>query len=189
MSTTLLGGPLVEPVSLAEVKQRLRITHNDEDAVITALIESARAHVEVSTGLILMKQSWRINVNDWPEKGVIPLSFWPLLSVDKVTLYDDSGGSRILLPSLYQLKRQLRPATLCLQRSPLASIGLIKGLEIDVTAGYSDKAEDVPAPLRQAILLIIDYWFEVRGIAGNSAELGIPLSALEVMQPYYARRL
>ena len=189
MSATLLSGPAAEPVSLAEVKQRLRLTNDDEDAVLTALIEAARTHIEDATGLILIEQKWRVSLDEWPERGIVFLPFWPLLSVEKVTLYDDTDQSRILLPSLYHVRKHSRPAKLHLQRSPLASVGAINRIEIDVAAGYGSAPKDVPSPLRQALFMIIDYWFEVRGVAGNTAEFGIPLSALEVMQPYYGRRL
>ena len=42
MSSKLLTGPAVEPLSLDEAKTFLRVEHSDDDQVIGALIASAR---------------------------------------------------------------------------------------------------------------------------------------------------
>jgi uncharacterized phiE125 gp8 family phage protein len=46
MSAILLVPPSAEPWSVAEAKDFLRIEHDDDDAVIAALIAAARGHVE-----------------------------------------------------------------------------------------------------------------------------------------------
>ena len=38
MPSILLAGPAVEPVTLAEAKQFLRVEHDDDDDIIAALI-------------------------------------------------------------------------------------------------------------------------------------------------------
>ena len=57
MSTILLVGPAVEPVTLAEAKSYLRVQHDDDDDVIAALIAGARVHVEAQTRRALITQS------------------------------------------------------------------------------------------------------------------------------------
>ena len=46
MSAILLIPPSAEPWSVAEAKAFLRVEHDDDDAVIAALIAAARGHVE-----------------------------------------------------------------------------------------------------------------------------------------------
>lgn len=48
MSSMLLSGPAVEPVTIEEAKAFLRVEHDDDD-VIAALIAGARVHVEAET--------------------------------------------------------------------------------------------------------------------------------------------
>ncbi len=66
MPTELVTPPAVEPVSLAEARRILRIGHADDDALLAALIGSARRIVEARTGLRLIAQSWAVLRDDWP---------------------------------------------------------------------------------------------------------------------------
>ena len=51
-----------EPVSLAQAKLWLRVDHDAEDDLITALVSAARDYVEAQTGLALAPQTWRLAV-------------------------------------------------------------------------------------------------------------------------------
>jgi uncharacterized phiE125 gp8 family phage protein len=64
------------------------------------------------------------------------------------------------------------------------------GIEIDLTAGYGAAADDVPAPLRQALLLLVAHWYERREpIEVGSPETSIPNSISDLLAPYRLRRL
>ena len=49
MGLTLIAAPAVEPVSLAEMKQRLSLDHDRADPLLVTLIATARASVERMT--------------------------------------------------------------------------------------------------------------------------------------------
>ncbi|MCC2097407.1 MAG: head-tail connector protein, partial [Hyphomicrobiales bacterium] len=65
MTPILQSAPAVEPVSLAEAKNWLRISHDSDDLLIEALITSARLVVEAHAQLVLIAQSWRIVADAW----------------------------------------------------------------------------------------------------------------------------
>jgi len=46
MSSILLTGPAVEPLSLDDARSFLRVEHGDDDPLIAVLIVGARMHVE-----------------------------------------------------------------------------------------------------------------------------------------------
>jgi uncharacterized phiE125 gp8 family phage protein len=59
------------------------------------------------------------------------------------------------------------------------------GVAVEYTAGYGDTAADVPAPLRQAMLLMIGHWYEHReAVITGSISTGLPLAARALLAPY-----
>jgi uncharacterized phiE125 gp8 family phage protein len=70
MTSILLTGPAIEPISLEETKTFLRIEHNDEDELIAALIAGARSHIEAQTQTALITQDWRVVLDAWPQRGL-----------------------------------------------------------------------------------------------------------------------
>jgi uncharacterized phiE125 gp8 family phage protein len=60
MTSILLTGPGVEPLSLNEAETFLRVERGDDDQVIAALIVGARMYVETQAQIALITQnSWR----------------------------------------------------------------------------------------------------------------------------------
>ncbi len=58
MKYVLETPPQSEPITLADTKQHLRIDHDDDDELITALISAARQHAETFTDRAFMPQTW-----------------------------------------------------------------------------------------------------------------------------------
>ncbi len=81
MSAILLAGPAAEPLLLPEAKAFLRIVHDDDDALIAALIAAARGQIEALTRRALLSQTWRIVLDRWPKDGRITPRIGPLRSV------------------------------------------------------------------------------------------------------------
>ena len=66
---------------------------------------------------------------------------------------------------------------------------LAGGIAIDFRAGYG-AAADVPAPLRQAILMLVAHWFETRApIAFGLGPADIPMTVAALVAPYRRIRL
>ena len=91
MSSILLTPPAVEPVTLADAKAYLRVDNDDDDAVISALIAGARAHVEAQTRRALITQTWRLVRDAWPGDGRIAVLPSPLQQVTAARVYRFDG--------------------------------------------------------------------------------------------------
>ena len=170
MSSILLSGPAVEPVTLDDAKAFLKVDDSAEDGLITTLIGAARLHVEGVTGKALLAQNWRVVLDDWPEAGVVKLPVSPLISVTGITATDDNGGSHDI--ALAQFLSE--PDRLVVPRVVVGMPVLQErqGLEIDYVAGFGTEPADVPADLRQALLGLVAHWFEHRDaviVAGSGA--------------------
>ena len=176
--------PATEPVSLAEAKAHLRVTHNDDDAYIAALIKTARQSIEAQTGLGLISQGWSVFLDDWPEHGVIELPLAPVLDIADIKVYGDDDTFAIIDPAHYYEDKVSRPARIILRgsRSWAAPGRVANGIEILLTIGFTS----VPEPLREAILQLVGHWHETRG--DDTADEK-PLALSQLIQPYWELRL
>ena len=87
MSSILLTGPAVEPLSLDDARSFLRVENGDDDPLIAALIVSARMHVEGQGKTALISQDWRIVLDCWPHHGRIAVRPGPLKALKAARVY------------------------------------------------------------------------------------------------------
>ena len=187
MSPILTAPPLVEPISLAEAKAHLRVTHADDDAYISTLIKTARGCVEAQTGLGLIAQAWSVFL-DCPVSGVIRLPLSPVLDVTDIKTYGDDDISATIDPAHYYEDRTSRPSRIVLRGSRTwANPGRIaNGIEIILSVGFGAQAASVPEPLREAVLQLVGYWYATRG---DGAGHDWPLIMAQLLQPFRRPRL
>ncbi|MBA5776362.1 phage head-tail connector protein [Stappia sp. F7233] len=186
MTSIITTPPAIEPVTIADARLHLRVTHTDEDALISRLIEAARAHVEQATRRALITQGWRLYLDAWPPGRIIRLPVSPVQRIDAVTVYDADGMPVALDPGAYTLDGASSPARVRVHAGAPAAAN---GVEIDFIAGYGDEAGSVPAALVQAILLLVGQWYEFREAGSELATAGIPFGFDALTAGYRAPRL
>jgi uncharacterized phiE125 gp8 family phage protein len=186
MSLTLNISPAAEPVTLDQAKAHLRVDTTDDDALITTLISSARARAEWHTGRAFVTQSWTLWLDAWPCSGVVEIPLPPLQSVSSVTAYALNDSATVLDAATYQVDSAASPARLALKpdASPPVALRALNAIAITFIAGYGD-ASDVPAPVQQAILMIVAALYAHRG--DEAAET--PQEALALLAPYRVVKL
>lgn len=192
MTAYLLSGPAAEPVSLDDAKAWLKLDTDDEDALVTTLVTAARLHVEGTTGRALLTQSWRLVLDDWPQVGLVRLPVAPLQSLTAITAYDINGDPVTLATDGVLWDAQAAPSLLYLPAGFGDEVILrpFQGVEIDYVAGYGTDPTEVPATLRQALLLLVAYWFEHRDavvVAGSGSV--IPSGFGQLVGAYRSIRL
>ncbi|MCB1491901.1 MAG: head-tail connector protein [Rhodobiaceae bacterium] len=185
MALYLNAPPAVEPVTLADAKAHLRIDDTAEDAYVQALIVSARVRVEVETRRALVTQSWTQTLDRWPDDAVVALQIAPVQSVTTVTVRDENGVAQTVSSGLYDLDGESNPPRLVVNQPVDSPATLPAGIAITFVAGYGDAADDVPADIRQAMLLLIADWFEHRDpLYGSSQGARLPAAAEAILGPY-----
>lgn len=192
MTLVLTAGPAVEPVTLAEAKAHLRVDGMAEDTLIASLIVTSRLHIETVLGLGLVTQAWTWLIDAWPDLAVLRLPMRPVQSIASVRIHAEDGSVLTLAPDAYVLDGNGAPARLVRRRGRAWPVPgrAANGIEIAFVAGFGDAASQVPAPLRQAVLLLLAHWYENR----EPAELGsvavpIPDEVSRLIAPYKTLRL
>ena len=186
MSSILLSGPAIEPVSLDEAKAFLRVEHDDDDDVIAALIAGARVYVEAQTRRALITQSWRLIRDAWPDGGRVAVLPVPLRQLTAARVYRLDGSTQAIDPAGFVVDTAAAPALLSFANgAPPAPGRVVAGIELDIVAGYGDAAGDVPADLRQAIRLMVAHWYENRGLVAAGQTVGLlPAAPAALIAPY-----
>jgi uncharacterized phiE125 gp8 family phage protein len=178
-------------VTLAEAKAHLRVEHDDDDAVISALIAGARTHIEAQTRRALITQTWRLSYDLWPPDGRFAAVPAPVSEVVAARVYGESGTPQAIDVQAFTLDRAAAPSIIAFAPWSLPGPGrLVAGVELDIETGYGEAADDVPQPLRHAIKILVAHWYENRGlIAAGHAVAVLPASVAAIIAPYRVIRL
>lgn len=185
--TQLITEPAVEPVSLGEAREHLRVTHNEEDAVISALITAARVTVETVTRRSFITQTWRLYLDQFPLERGIKIPHTPVQSIVHVKYYDENGAQQTLPAGDYWLDSVSAPARLSLREAKDwadTEADRPNSVEITYLAGYGSAPTQVPAPIRHAIKLLVAHLYENPDIVNAGQLSTIPMSIDYLLAPY-----
>ena len=169
MRTTLITAPAVEPLSLSETKEHLRVDFSDDDTLITNLIISARETFESKLGRQLITATWRGFLDQFPWScEAIEVAKPPLLSVSSITYVDSAGVTQVWDLAEYDVQ---------VFSGPLAQRGMISpkpdfwypttrrvpnAITINFDAGYGPDATDVPNEIKQMLFGWIGHLYKHR---------------------------
>ena len=191
MPLILTAAPALEPVSVSEAKDYLRIDSAVEDPVVASLILAARLHIEGALDIAMVTQSWSLFVDCWPEDGRVSIPVGPLKSVDSVKVYDADDTAQTVSPETYVVDlSSLRPRLVRQAGAVWPTPGRpANGIEIALTAGYGDTTDKVPQPIRQAVLMLAAHWYEQREPVVFERLDELPHGVADLLKPYRQVRL
>jgi uncharacterized phiE125 gp8 family phage protein len=189
MTPQLLTPPVIEPVTLDEARDYLRLDSEDEDELVENLIRAARHLVEAASGQMLIHQTWRLSLNAWPVMGRLRLPIEPLDAVIGARVLDEAGAAQDIDLSVFAIDSGARPpAILAIGALPRPGRRL-NGIEIDVRAGHGAIRAEVPPQLRLAVLKLVAHWFENRGDATGERISAMPGEVTALTAPWRRARL
>jgi uncharacterized phiE125 gp8 family phage protein len=168
----LITEPTVEPVSLVELKNHLRLPLEEiedetiEDNLLTNQIKAAREEVEDITRRGIITQTWDYFLDDWPSEDYIVLPLGNLQSVTYVnwkgtddtltTLTEDTDY--VVETNGEQCGRVVLPYNVSW---PTGTLHPSKPVIIRFICGWTS-ADSVPAKIRAAIKMIAGDLYEHR---------------------------
>lgn len=167
-SCVLLTPPVVEPVSLAEVRAQLRMTSDqtDEDAFLLAAVATARRLIERRLGISLVATRYRAT---WPA-GVVLLELPnPPLLVDADHALIVSVDGDDLAETDYTVDADLQPAEIELDTPADGTV------VVTYWAGVAPGAGIAPQ-LRSALLMYVGHLHTNREASSTDAPAAVPLA-------------
>lgn len=142
------------PVSLDEIKQHLRVSHGDDDALLTQLNAAATADLDGydgSLGRCLGAQTWVLHLPCFPPARLqLPLP--PLIDVVSISYVDPDGQSHTVSEADYVvLDGAIAAVDLVPGKSWASTRRQARAVSVTFIAGY----EPAPEPIKAAIKLIV----------------------------------
>jgi len=214
MELKIITPPAAEPLTLAETKLHLRVDHDTDDSLITALIATAREWVESYTGKSLVEQTRQITLSSWPY-APLRLHGGPVQEISSVKYLDKTGTEQTVAETVYWLTPGGEISLDYGQTWPSEQLRGPDGIAITYVSGYpaletetevpvedgeegetetvtiEDPAGNIPRQFKQAMLLLIGAWYELReGVfVGKSTSISgratpeIPFGVKEILYP------
>lgn len=182
MSAMLLTPPAVEPWTIAEAKTFLRVGTSDDDAVIGSLIAAARGQIEALARCVLITQTWRVTLDEWPRDGRIRVRLSPLRDVAAARLRDEAGNAIAIDAERFLAGESVVHAPSWSLPAPLRARG---GIELDVIAGFGNSPSDVPDVLRHAVRTLVAHWYDNRGLAAIGGTVALLPGTVNAMIASY----
>jgi uncharacterized phiE125 gp8 family phage protein len=165
MATKVISAPAVEPITLTEAKNWLKVIGTADDDLITMLIESTRQSMEDALNLKMITQTVKQTRDEWPVGSVeFELDAYPVQSVTSIAYKTTSDTTQILSADSYVLDNTTQPARIYLKDGytwPTLQAES-EAVTINFVAGYGDTAADVPSKLKTLILHAIAFAYENR---------------------------
>jgi uncharacterized phiE125 gp8 family phage protein len=168
------AAPTVEPLELSEVKKHLEIAEADtaHDEQIQNLIQEAREQVEHDCQVCLISRTVTEKFNWSGDEEYWQLYYRPVSAVTSITYYDSTNSSQTFAASNYSLDADRRRVWLNSNAAWPTTYDRWDAISVAYTAGYGTNGGAVPQMFKQAMLLLIGYYFEERTMMGNEGTTG-----------------
>lgn len=129
-----------------------------EDASLAAHLRAAIAVIEGRTGKVLFRRDYTMTVARW-RYDTQPLPVAPVSAVTAVRVVDAGGDASVVDAVRYRLVRDNTRPRLegGLPHIPYAGEG-----QVDFVAGFGPVWTDIPADLRQAVLMLAAQYYDLR---------------------------
>lgn len=145
------------PVTVDEVKQRLRIDAADDGSDINLLIASATDHVEKYCNTPLVEREIEAKCDSFYDMARLPVA--PVSEVSEIAYVDIDGADQVVPSETYELCADGLEAAIVLkpgQSWPAKQIG--SRITLSATVGY----DETPPAVKHGILLFIADAYAIR---------------------------
>lgn len=186
----LVTPPAFEPIDVQAAAQHMRLDQDviDQDnALIGQLVTVATGHLDGRDGLLgraLIKQTWTMTLPRFVR--AIEILLPPLISIDEISYFDSQGAVQILDLQTITVEGigDTAPAILRPLSFWPATADRAEAVSITFTAGFGPAPENVPGPIRQALLLYVAHLYENRESTIEGTLTEVPMGFYDLIAPY-----
>lgn len=188
MTLTRITAPQAELVTLDQLKAHLRVDGADDADYLAGCLQTAVAVLDGDDGELgraLIYQDWRqhfaraptgaavIELDISPVEELLAVEFrseqgpWVALDLAAVRLFEEQGRFFVEADAWPRVGQHRNP------------------FRVTFRAGYGAASNDVPAPIRHAVLLLAAHYYEIREpVTMGSAPVEVPRSIDSLIAPY-----
>lgn len=161
---TVVTGPVTEPVTIHDAKRQVQLAASDtnHDVSLLQYIAQAREQWEHDTQEYFIARSMRLTLSCIKEMN---FPHRPVTAISAIKYYDLNNSQQTLSSSVYQLDAVNSRLRLAYDQSWPTYLDRWDAIEINYTLGAHTDSTTVPAAAKQAILLLVGYYF-----AGNRGD-------------------
>ncbi|MDD7971331.1 head-tail connector protein [Roseinatronobacter alkalisoli] len=167
---------------LAAFRDHLRLSSGfadavTEDALLEQYLRAALDAVEGRVSRALLLRDYTLRLTRWRDDYAQTLPRAPVAQVTALVLIDRLGAQSVVPPDRYILQADGARPRIIAAGSALPAIPSRGAVEITFAAGFGAAWEDIPADLRQAVLLLAAQYYEHRD-TGPAPDMDFGIRAL-----------
>jgi len=167
-------------ISIADLKSFLKVDTTEDDALILALLSTARAYVEDYTGVLCNLGTVEFYSESFE---FFRFAAGPVKTITSVNYKTDANTYAVLATTGYAFSSKSIPQRLEFYSPPSPYNKTLERIKVITTAGYDETA--VPEPLVQAMRLLVGHWYEQRTqVIVGTITAQIPLGIHALLNPY-----
>lgn len=182
-----------EALPIDALKEHLRLGSGfamapAQDTLLESYLRAALATIEgrVAKALYQRRFSWR--VEDWSGAGEVAFPVAPVESIISVTLFKSDGSQALVSAAEYRLVPEVHRPRLVGAGTALPTVPTGGHAVVEFAAGFGAAWEDIPADLRQAVLLLAADYYEHRHDDG-ATQVGLPFGVVTLIERWRQIRI
>jgi hypothetical protein len=196
--------PSIEPISVIEARDHLRLDDDVDETLVYSLILAARQWGENYTGRSFISRTMQMYLDGFSEldsplwegtrtgihitnyQNYIEIAGAPVSAVSSIKYYNDADAVSTWATSNYYVDIISEPQRIVLRDSGTFPTNLraANGLEINYTSGYGTNRTDVPEAIRVALMQYMTFMYEHRGDFERFPPPKPPAILKQLLDPY-----
>lgn len=178
---------------LSEFKAHLRLgtgfgEDSVQDAVLVSFLRAAMSAIEGRTGRVLLRHDFSLRLDRWRRLGEIVLPVAPVTEVGAFEIVDAAGDITVIDPEAWRLVPDMQAPRVMMLGGALPTLPTGGYGRVQFSAGHGPAWTDLPADLRQAVMLLAAHYYEYRNDTGLDAGC-MPFGVSTLIERYRKLRL